>query len=735
MLDRHTEIIAHFIGQFDQVAEQSLFRLQYDAFRAQPRPEDEPGALREVNVHVTSDLPTDKNISGGVRWSDRPDTPQRDDETLHLMVHDAEPVLPVPAENLAGAYDNPGSTGAGAALGESSTLTPTPTPTPTSETPGVPEIPVLDIPAPGGVIVFAYQQNILQDSDLVLIRPLELSAELAESRSDAALGDGLMTLAARADTLLPGDLTLGRAHSDTGTRIEELRESYAGVDPEDAPAGATVALFSQSAGTLPGSSPDSGPDSSPDSSSDSSIVVDGALADDMPGTLREALDAHGYGAQDDSDTDAEGDATGDDGADTGSDGVVTATIVLGPGEAGPYEDALQLIEAGGNLLMNSAASGFAAVDAPLIAVAGQATSLTVISQINVMSDRDTLIRAEEPVRPLDGPLPQDAASEGHNVASVHWEGASRGDTDHSGGPVAFAITEIEGDLVLTTITVQLNLITDNDVIAFETTFHAVEIGTGGNLSDNMLDQLAFEGGFDMILVGGDMQSLVSVSQLNVLLDDDLVVDEAGVGGDIQTAGNLLWNEAEVTWHGIDTAADAVSSAAASALETMAGERLDFEALKGESLLDGKEVPLLLTVGGNLVLDYRLEQINILADADTVQLFADAAAQNGFNPVDVETGDNLLANVASLDIHGTDSTIMASGGVFSDLVIYQAGMYDTDDAPLDSGTPGSDLASEAVVFLADGMIDDGHGADIGGGEVILDAGSGSGTFDTLGGVVA
>ncbi len=758
MLDRHSEIIAHFIGQFDQIAEQSLYRQQYDAFRAQQRPQEEPGPLLNVNVRVTSELLPDKHVAGGVRWYEQKPAPQRDQEDLEVTARDTGPVLDVPAATFAETFVE---------LEFQLEL-----PYFAFEfTPGLPETPVFEFGPPGNVMIFAYQQNILQDNDLLLTRPLDLSPELAASRSDAALDDGLMTLAATADALVPGDFTLGREIEDTAARIETLRETFAGVDPAEAPDGATVTLVSQADGTLP----------------ESGILIDGEEAESLPTTLEEALDARGYG-----DNAEDGDADGSDGEDAdedtdsgsgedaGGDAVLVATITIGPDDTGPHAEAMQLIETGGNLLMNNAVSGFAPVDAPLIAVGGQAMSLTVISQVNVMSDRDTLVGPDDAVcTGADHPF-QDAASEGHNIASVKWEGVSRGhpenagkenangasngnangpgnangkgigigngngnakanghgtDEDDDNGPIAFAITEIDGDLVLTTHVVQLNLVTDNDVITFETTVHEVEIGTGGNVSVDVLNALGFQNGFDMILVGGDMLNLVSISQLNMIFDNDLVADGDGVGGDIDTSGNLLWNETQVTWHGIDTAAEEVSDSAAEALETMAGGQLDFEALKGESLLDGKEVPLLLTIGGNLVFDYRLEQINILADADTVQLFADMALENGFNPVDVATGDNLLANVASLDIHGTDSTIMASGGVFSDLVIHQAGMYDTDDTPQDLGGAGSDLASEAVVFLADGMIDDGHGIEPGGGEVIVDTGGGSGTFDTLGGVVA
>ena len=128
------------------------------------------------------------------------------------------------------------------------------------------------------------------------------------------------------------------------------------------------------------------------------------------------------------------------------------------------------------------------------------------------------------------------------------------------------------------------------------------------------------------------------------------------------------------------------------------------------------------------------EINIVADADTVQLFIDEATQNGLHPIEVSTGGNFLANAAKLDIHGTDSAVMAQNGVYSDVVLYQAGMYDTDDAPL--GPQGAGLASEAVAFLADGLIHDcgPGGEEDPGGLVMIDSGGGSGSFDTLGGMV-
>ena len=204
--------------------------------------------------------------------------------------------------------------------------------------------------------------------------------------------------------------------------------------------------------------------------------------------------------------------------------------------------------------------------------------------------------------------------------------------------------------------------------------------------------------YDMIMVGGDMLTLISLTQLNMLFDNDLVAGTDSV--DTATAGNLLWNEAKVTWHGVDSEAE-MSAESASALGTLDAGNFRLDALAEEPLLSNQDVPMLLTVSGNLVIDYRLEQINVLTDADTVQHIVDSAADKGIDPVSVSTGDNILANVATLDIHGTDSAVMASDGVYSDVVIYQAGMYDTDAAPLGADPAG--LASEAVAFLAERWI--------------------------------
>lgn len=92
----------------------------------------------------------------------------------------------------------------------------------------------------------------------------------------------------------------------------------------------------------------------------------------------------------------------------------------------------------------------------------------------------------------------------------------------------------------------------------------------------------------------------------------------------------------------------------------------------------------------------IEQLNILGDADQVDLLAARAMENA-GDVSVVTGSNVLVNSAQIAEYGVDATIHTRGGVYSDALIHQAELVDTG-APHSAGG----LASEAVVFLADGM---------------------------------
>src|SRR5690606_28574292 len=110
----------------------------------------------------------------------------------------------------------------------------------------------------------------------------------------------------------------------------------------------------------------------------------------------------------------------------------------------------------------------------------------------------------------------------------------------------------------------------------------------------------------------------------------------------------------------------------------------------------------LYIEGDLIRTDTVTQVNILGDADQVAVLAEDFRDQGLMPLELTTGENVLANIATLKQAGLDSTVMAGGEVYTDAVIWQAGMIDCNDQRLEGGM--GELAAEAVAFLAEGMID-------------------------------
>ncbi|MEQ9071443.1 MAG: hypothetical protein RLO18_32210, partial [Gimesia chilikensis] len=72
-------------------------------------------------------------------------------------------------------------------------------------------------------------------------------------------------------------------------------------------------------------------------------------------------------------------------------------------------------------------------------------------------------------------------------------------------------------------------------------------------------------------------------------------------------------------------------------------------------------------------------------------------------VAITTGSNYLTNTASIDQDGIDSTIMAAGEQYSDAMLYQAELIDTEANPL--GVNISQLTNEAVAIIVDDLTKD------------------------------
>ncbi len=332
--------------------------------------------------------------------------------------------------------------------------------------------------------------------------------------------------------------------------------------------------------------------------------------------------------------------------------------------------------AGGNLAINEVAITVGWVDAPVIAVAGQSVNLTVVSQVAIVSDVD------------EGP--EDSQSETTVVQSssiaVESNEASWLDDNVSeeGQDPLVAITWISGDLFVTNFVKQEINATDIDHIETQIDATTSLFVLGDNDLVNEVSVVQLGSYYDLVLIGGDMVSVDFVHQTIALVDDDVV---SGVVAE-EDNDNLVMNHVELTTIGEDTHEELSETLA----EVLPLQEMDTDALEDALLNDpqfaGMEQVRVLKIEGDLVQVNAVEQVTTLQDQDDIHV------QGGNGAIASALGaGNAVLNAASISTVGVDSVVMASEGEYSDVVLHQASLIDTQDEDL-----GTELANEAIAIL-------------------------------------
>lgn len=378
---------------------------------------------------------------------------------------------------------------------------------------------------------------------------------------------------------------------------------------------------------------------------------------------------------------------------------------------GADEDTMPLtISAGGNTLINQVTAAQSWLAAPVFAVAGDAIEVDIISQINTWRDVDTI----DPAFLWDAS--EQAATIGYNLAT--FETLSNPVTSATAGsgtmPEAWNITRLEGNLVFLNWFEQINMMSDNDVVTLSASGSHSMLVTGENLAYNEFSLLELGFGYDLVMVGGSVFSGNIISQMNVLFDNDVLFAD-GIGpasgiGTLATGGNMLWNQASITTIGT-TEMRAMPQAYLDSVDALAGgDDWLASGVLGDALFAGLTGLNVLYIEGSIFDLQFLSQKNVLGDADQIGLFGAAGAPAG--AWDIEAGNNDLINLASIVDAGGDQVMYLNGNHYSDALLHQAQFV--SDQPLDALGQMPGLANEAVVFLADGMIeaaaDDGAGTD-------------------------
>lgn len=369
-----------------------------------------------------------------------------------------------------------------------------------------------------------------------------------------------------------------------------------------------------------------------------------------------------------------------------------------PEPAAPEADPAHTLATGQNVLLNEVVLSARWVDAPAYAVAGDSISIAMIAQTALLRDADTGGPAPAPA---SGPALGPSADPGPIVNAAAFPLADPAAAiAPAGGPFPqdWAVATLQGDLVLFNWIAQTNFVIEHDVASLVLEGQESWVMLGANLAQNALASSVFGYGYDLIVIDGDFLRLSVISQTNVLLDDDVLAPAPGIMA-AESAGNLLWNGAEIAQGGADQVIPLGGAWASLSAAFAEGDGTLPDAVLSDPVFAGEAALSVLHITGSMIAVDMVSQTNVLGDADLVSARLSEAAGAEGAELSISAGGNTLANLARIEAAGAESTIHAGGEIYSDALLYQASLIDTGAAP---GAPDA-LVNEAVAFLAEGML--------------------------------
>ncbi|WP_372841189.1 hypothetical protein [Phaeovulum sp.] len=359
------------------------------------------------------------------------------------------------------------------------------------------------------------------------------------------------------------------------------------------------------------------------------------------------------------------------------------------------------VSTGGNTLVNEVALGSSWLVSPVMAVGGDAISLAAITQTNIWNDADQIFGVGGMTHRIDA-----AATQAMNLASVTLVTTTDPEASvvsASGQlPSSWVVTRIDGNQINFNWVQQSNFMLDHDIASITLQGRSSFIEFGGNMTLNsaLFTEMGF--GYDLIVVGGNLINVSVIQQTNIMFDGDIVYLNDSFGGALSTGENLLWNYASI--HAVGAKAyQPVTSDYQKALDQLSNGNDDpVSGVLSDSLFAGLGALRVLYIEGDLINLQYIEQINVLGDADQVAFMANETLALAGEGATLTTGSNALINVASIAEYGVDAQIYLGGDLYSDALLVQAELI-SDDVIVAGDPAHSPLASEAVVFLADGFL--------------------------------
>lgn len=513
---------------------------------------------------------------------------------------------------------------------------------------------------PGSVVNYAHQHIWLSDNDVFSVggHGLVVSAEMVDPLAVLEAAQPVLHLSPLADLVMPGS---------ADEMIELVRAVAEAL--EDANYDGSESVVMHQGDTLSG------------------IYVNGHLVDESP----KLEDYHSF----------EEDSAGETEDEDGGQAQVSSY-------GDPLPDASVTITMGGNTVLNDAVLKSLWSGATVTAVVGDHFEINAIIQINVIWDMDEfgggLARWNE----------DNGSNEIFNIASFERE-ASGNPLQDAGSisdqfPAFWSVTEISGDLMIVNWIEQYIFMTDNDGGIVSASGVQTSIISGDNTGINHASIFELGHSYDLIIIGGSLYDASIIEQINVLFDSDQIGAVSGFQttgtGEVSSASNLLWNQASIYNVGGEEPFGALPESylqAAISLANGSGEVP--EALLSDPAFAGLAGLRVLYISGDLINLQYIRQTSILGDDDQITLAMDAVIPNLDADWAVETGGNTLVNNAAIvDLDSLGNTYVG-GQQYSQETLIQAELI-SSQPDLGSQDP-TVLASEAILFLDDTMLDERH----------------------------
>ncbi|WP_230532349.1 hypothetical protein [Microvirga roseola] len=356
----------------------------------------------------------------------------------------------------------------------------------------------------------------------------------------------------------------------------------------------------------------------------------------------------------------------------------------------------QVAELGANKAQNAAIIGDLNEAPATLIVLGDYYETNSIYQANILQDKDKIFDG--------GAFPIDLASGENrtdNIANLAIEEIVAQTYANRGiGDLNVNVDFVDGDFFDVKALSQRNYIDDGDV-TIQTQYDSYsKVLTGGNGQYNAAKFVDWGKDYDVIIVLGDYHSANIISQVNLLLDNDVVGYGSGGGGyygaaagDGQaayTGQNALQNEASITKHGATTFAG-ITGELQSLIDAI-GNQDSLNANAWSSFYGAASGNLdVLFVTGNYYDFNVISQVNMIADADLgVQMNGGSGTQW------LSTGGNTLINMAEIINAGGLHKQYLGGSLYEDSTLVQANLV-SEESALTQSNPLA-LVSELVAFL-------------------------------------